>query len=161
MKGRYREEQYQDHLAIEGAYDLPVLGSDGKMSVEKVPLRNAMNEVLRDNYVGDCEFVAGRWNRVLEKANRPERLKLPNRRFRRAVGIYAGGHYDTDGNPVSAEEFARIEATSLPTKEDFAYVQSLMHPVTEVGKIASWIAPPAKGIDDHPFAWEYVRNPRA
>ena len=34
-----------------------------------------------------------------------------------------------------------------------------MHPVLEVGKIASYIAPPAKGIDDHPFAWEYVKPP--
>src|SRR5207244_705888 len=95
VKGRYREEeQFQDHVALEGEYDLPVLSSDGKMSVEKVPLRNAMNELLRDNYVGDCEFVATRWNRVLEKASRPERLKLPSRRFRRSVGIYADGCYD-------------------------------------------------------------------
>jgi benzoyl-CoA 2,3-dioxygenase component B len=161
MKGRYREEQYPDHLALEGHYDLPVLGPDGRMTSERVALRNAMNEVLRDNYVGDCEFVAQRWNRVLEKAGRPERLKLPSRRFRRSVGIYADGSYDLDGNPITAEEFESHRHEWLPSKEDFAFVLGLMHPVTEPGKIASYIAPPAKGIADHPWEWEYVRPPKA
>ncbi len=160
LKGRYKEETYADHLALEGLYELPVRAADGRhMTKELVPLRNAMNEVLRDSYVGDCEFVAERWNRVLEKAKRPERLKLPSRRFRRAVGIYAEGCYDLEGNPISAEEFEAKKAQWLPSEADLAYVRSLMHPVEEVGKIASWIAPPAKGIDNHPFEWEYVRPP--
>jgi benzoyl-CoA 2,3-dioxygenase component B len=32
-----------------------------------------------------------------------------------------------------------------------------MHPVTEPGKIANWIAPPAQGIKGLPFEFEYVR----
>src|SRR5215468_9704817 len=32
-----------------------------------------------------------------------------------------------------------------------AYVQSLMHAVTEPGKFASWIAPPARGINGQPI----------
>jgi benzoyl-CoA 2,3-dioxygenase component B len=161
MKGRYREEQYADHLALEAHYDLPVLGPDGRMTAERVALRNAMNEVLRDNYVGDCEFVAQRWNRVLEKAGRPERLKLPSRRFRRAVGIYADASFDLDGNPITAEEFEARRHEWLPSKEDFAFVLSLMHPVTQPGRLASYISPPAKGIADHPWEWEYVRPPKA
>ena len=160
LKGRYREEQYADHVAIEGTYALPVPSATG-VTTEEVPLRNAMNEVLRDNYVGDCEFVAGRWNRVLEKAGRPERLALPSRRFRRSVGVYAGDAYDPEGNPISAEAFERGKAQWLPSPEDLAYVRSLMHPVLEAGKIASWIAPPSKGVDNHPFDWEYVRPPAA
>jgi len=45
----------------------------------------------------------------------------------------------------------------LPTDEDRAYVKSLMVPVTEPGKFAAWIAPPAKGIDGKPVEFEYVR----
>jgi len=161
VKGRYQEERQTDHVALDGTYDLPVLGPDGRMVTEKVPLRNAMNELLRDNYASDCEFVAQRWNRVLEKANRPERLRLPSRRFRRAVGIYADGSYDVDGNPINAETFEAHRKEWLPSPEDLAYVRGLMHPVLEVGKIASYISPPAKGIDDHPFAWEYVKPPIA
>jgi benzoyl-CoA 2,3-dioxygenase component B len=160
LKGRYREEQYADHVALEGTYALPVLGPDGRLSTEQVPLRNAMNEVLRDNYVGDCEFVCQRWNRVLEKANRPERLTLPSRRFRRAVGIYAGASYDPAGEPISPAEFEAHRAEWLPSEADLAFVRGLMHPVLEPGKIASYIAPPAKGIDNHPFEWEYVRPPK-
>jgi benzoyl-CoA 2,3-epoxidase subunit B len=159
LKGRYREEAQADHVALEGEYDLPVRGPSGTMTIEKVPLRNAMNEILRDNYVGDCEFVAGRWNRVLEKAGRPERLTLPSRRFRRAQGVYADGSFDLTGNPISPEAFEASSRSWLPTPEDLVFVRSLMHPVVEVGKIASWIAPPNKGIDDHPFEWEYVRPP--
>jgi benzoyl-CoA 2,3-dioxygenase component B len=32
-----------------------------------------------------------------------------------------------------------------------------MRPVYEPGKIAGWIAPPSKGINDKPFEYEYVR----
>ena len=32
-----------------------------------------------------------------------------------------------------------------------------MKPVTEPGKIANWIAPPATGIKGKPFEFEYVR----
>ena len=49
--------------------------------------------------------------------------------------------------------------TWLPTAEDRAYVKSLMHPVTERGKVASWIAPAAKGINGMPLDFEYVKPP--
>jgi len=32
-----------------------------------------------------------------------------------------------------------------------------MRPVYEPGKIANWIAPPSKGINNKPFEFEYVR----
>ena len=37
------------------------------------------------------------------------------------------------------------------------YIKSLMHPVYERGKFASWIAPPGKGINGLPGDFEYVR----
>ena len=40
---------------------------------------------------------------------------------------------------------------------DLAYIQSLMKPVRESGKIAHWIAAPPKGINGQPFQFEYVR----
>ena len=42
--------------------------------------------------------------------------------------------------------------------KDKDFIMSLMYPVLEVGKIANWIAPPAKGIKDKPFEFEYVRR---
>jgi hypothetical protein len=52
LKGRAYEERHQDHKALEGFYDIERF-VDGKLVPEKVPLRNAMNEVLRDEYVKD------------------------------------------------------------------------------------------------------------
>ena len=45
----------------------------------------------------------------------------------------------------------------LPSEADAAYVGSLMQPVTERGKFANWIAPPARGINGQPTDFEYVR----
>jgi len=156
LKGRYKEEGYEDHVALEGIYPMEV-PSGGGLTTEEVPLRNAMNEILRDGYTGDCEFVVGRWNRVLEKAGRPERMYLPHRRFNREIGIYAGGHYDPQGNPISAEAWAARRSEWLPSEQDLAFVKSLMKPCLGHGEIASWIAPPRKGINGNPFEWEYVR----
>lgn len=156
LKGRYKEEKYADHVALEGIYQLPT-PQNGGMTVEEVPLRNAMNELLRDGYVGDCEFVCDRWNRVLEKAGRDERVYLPNRRFNREIGIYTNVHFDTDGNRITDEEWAQKKDVWLPSESDKQYVMSLMVPCLEVGKIASWIAPPRTGINKNPFEWEYVR----
>jgi benzoyl-CoA 2,3-dioxygenase component B len=44
----------------------------------------------------------------------------------------------------------------LPSTDDKAHVISLMQPVYEVGKIASWVAPPKNGINGQPFEFEYV-----
>jgi len=157
LKGRHKEEtRFEDHVALDGAYDLPV-ATDTGITNEEVPLRNAMNEVLRDDYVDDCMFVVQRWNRILEKANRPERFTLPSRRFHRQVGIYAGRHFDPEGNPISDEAWNAQAETWLPTREDLDFVKGLMTPVLGLGQVASWIAPPAKGINGNPFEWDYVR----
>ncbi len=161
LKGRYKESKYEDHKALEGAYEMQVPTKNGgtkvSLTTEQVPLRNAMNEVLRDGYIGDCVFVVGRWNRILEKEKIDFRFELPHRRFHRNMGIYSAGHFDPKGEPVTEDEFNKNRDAWLPGSSDQAYVKSLMTPVFEVGKIASWIAPPRKGINGNEFAWEYVR----
>jgi benzoyl-CoA 2,3-epoxidase subunit B len=157
LKGRYKEAQYEDHLALNGSYKMSVI-EDGKVIEKEIPLRTAMNEVLRDNYIEDCQRAVDKWNRTLERAGHSERFRLPNRRFHRQQGIYAGYHFDIDGNMISAEEFARKKNDWLPNESDIEYVESLMNPVHEPGKIAGWIAPPARGINGQPFEFEYVRS---
>jgi benzoyl-CoA 2,3-dioxygenase component B len=156
LKGRYKEAQYQDHLALEGSYPMKVVDS-GALVDKDVPLRTAMNEVLRDNYVEDCQRAVDKWNRTLEKAGVEGRLALPSRRFHRNQGIFAGLHFDPAGELLSAAEWAQRRDGWLPSAADEAYVDSLMKPVTERGKIAGWIAPPSKGINGQTFDFEYVR----
>ena len=128
-----------------------------KLKDSEVPLRNALNEVLRTEYVKDCEKGLARWNKSLADEGRSERLFLPNNRFHRHVGEYAGQNFDLEGNLISQDEFERRKGEWLPSVDDREYVRSLMHPVTEPGKIANWIAPPATGIKGKPFEFEYVR----
>ena len=99
-----------------------------------------------------------RWNKVLEKAGRDERLTLPSRRFNRQIGIYSKNRFDPAGNLVSEAEWAAKHESWVPSSDDKAFITHLQYPVTEPGKIANWIAPPAKGIKDKPFEFEYVRR---
>jgi benzoyl-CoA 2,3-epoxidase subunit B len=157
LKGRYKEqEQYEDHLATDQTFSMDVI-DDGQIKSREVPLRNALNEILRNEYVKDCEKGLARWNKILKDEGVAERLSLPSTKFHRHVGEYAGHYFDLKGNPISREAFEQKRSEWLPTMEDREYVRSLMKPVFEVGKIANWIAPPAAGIKGKPFEFEYVK----
>src|SRR5579883_1421114 len=157
LKGRYREADYDDHLALDGAYRLALV-EEGRLVEREVPLRNAMNEVLRDAYVKDCQRGVDHWNRTLAQHGiKCLNLRLPNRRFNRHMGTYAALRFDPEGRPLTEDEWQRRWSEWLPTPADDAFVRSLMRPVYERGKMASWIAPPARGINGKPVDFEYVR----
>jgi benzoyl-CoA 2,3-dioxygenase component B len=156
LKGRYKEAQYEDHRALDGSYRMAVIEGE-KMLEKDVALRTAMNEVLRDNYVEDCQRAVDKWNRTLERAGQSERLRLPHRRFHRHQGIYAELPFDVDGNLLGRDAYEARKHEWLPNEADYAYIDGLMKPVTERGKIASWLTPPSKGINGQPFDFEYVR----
>ncbi|HEY8379489.1 MAG TPA: benzoyl-CoA 2,3-epoxidase subunit BoxB [Nannocystis sp.] len=157
LKGRYREAtRYQDHLALEGSYPLTVV-EDGRLVTREVPLRSAMNEVLRDDYIADCERAVRRWNEILAEAGSEHRLRLPHRRFHRRQGVYAGHFFDPDGELVDAETFARRRDEWLLSPADNDYLRSIMVPVRQPGKFAHWIAPPRRGIGGQELDFAYVR----
>jgi benzoyl-CoA 2,3-dioxygenase component B len=157
VKGRYRESRYEEHSCLHAHYDMDVI-ENGAVVRKQVPLRMALNEVLRGDYAEDCQRAVNKWNRTLEQAGLETRLALPSRRFHRQIGEYAECHTDPDGNVIDADTWARRQAEWLPTEADKGYLQSLMQPVCEPGKIASWIAPPSKGINGQSFDFEYVRR---
>ncbi len=156
LKGRWKEDKYEDHRALEGHKTIAQRDGDRLVDTD-VPLRNAMNEVLRGEYIDDCEKVVDKWNRALEKVGASERITLPSSRFHRHQGIYAGLAFDLAGNPISEADFEARRGDWLPTDEDRAYVTSLMVPVYEPGKMANWIAAPARGINGQDVEYEYVR----
>jgi benzoyl-CoA 2,3-dioxygenase component B len=157
LKGRNREESYEEHKALDGVYKMTVPKGHGLVE-EDVPLRNAMNEILRDDYRADCQRGTDRWNKILEGAGLSDRLSMPNRRFHRQIGIYSGLYFTPEGNPITEDEWNRKRNEWLPSKEDQAYLKTLMYSVDEPGQIANWIAPPKHGIKGHPFDFEYVRK---
>ena len=156
LKGRYREDKYEEHRALAESYRLPVV-ENGRLTERDVPLRNAMNEVLRDAYVNDCERALRKWNRTLEEAGSPTRLSLPSRRFHRHQGIYADHAFDPQGNLISRDQLEQNRQKWLLTRADNDYLLSIMKPCYERGKFANWIAPPSRGIEGQPVEFEYVK----
>jgi benzoyl-CoA 2,3-dioxygenase component B len=157
IKGRPDEKKYDDHVVRDATFALDVPDLAGGVRVESVPLRNAMNEVVRNSYVEDCLRGLARWNRLIEAAGHAFRFALPNTRFRRTVGNWAGVPTDLQGRPIPQAEYDACIASWLPGDDDRAFIASLMHRVIEPGKMAAWIAPPEKGIKDRPLDYEYVR----
>jgi benzoyl-CoA 2,3-dioxygenase component B len=152
IKGRPDEAQYPDHVCAEATYQL-----ETPSGAETVSLRNAMNEVMRSAYVKDCEIGVKRWNLAIQRAGHDFRLALPSQRFRRSIGSWAGVPVDPQGRRVPREEYDRRVHEWLPTEADRAFVRSLMQRVVEPGKMAAWIAPPDRGINNLPVDYEYVR----
>ncbi len=158
IKGRADEESYPEHRALEGTYPVEMV-KGGAQSRQDVPLRNAMNEVLRDAYVADCQRGVDRWNRAIEAQGIPFRLALPHRRFHRHIGVHAGLPFDPKGNTVSEQEWAARRDEWLPGEADRAFVASLMQkPVFERSQMANWISPPRQGVKGRPVDFEYVRH---
>src|SRR5512132_1201172 len=61
LKGRFQEQRkYDEHVAANDMYTLMAV-ADGKLQPREVPLRNALNEVLRQEYVKDSERALARW----------------------------------------------------------------------------------------------------
>jgi benzoyl-CoA 2,3-dioxygenase component B len=151
LKGRPDEATYTDHVLRDVSMKLTT--PEGE---QDVPMLNALNEVMRESYLKDCEIGMRRWNRAIERAGHEFRLTLPNVRFRRSIGAWAGLPVDTKGNLIAKDEYERRRNEWVPSDEDRAYVKSLMQKVVVPGKMAAWIAPPERGINNLPVDYEYV-----
>ena len=152
LKGRPDESQYEDHVLREAT--LSMLTPEGAQSV---PMLNALNEVMRESYLKDCEIGLKRWNRQIERAGFSLRLALPSSRFRRTIGAWAGQPVDPKGNMLSKEQYEKDLPSWIPSESDRAFVHSLMQRVIEPGKMAGWIAPPERGVNNLPVEYEYVK----
>jgi len=159
LKGRFRERTYPDHRALDREYPL-LLVENGALVEKCVPLRNAMNEVLRDVYIRDCERVVARWTAVLAQEEIPFRLPLPSRRFHRHQGLYAGHRFDPHGNLVSEATWQAHVHAWLLGPDDNAYLRSIMRPHYAPGEFARWIAPPRKGVGGRAVDFPYVKIDR-
>jgi benzoyl-CoA 2,3-dioxygenase component B len=157
LKGRYEEgKRTDDHILKNDTYRILEV-KDGQVREVEVPMLNALNEVLRDDYIRDSMAGVGRWNKVLEKAGINFRLEVPHKAFNRKIGTLSGVKVSPDGQVISEDQWKANVDKWLPTPEDRAFVASLMGRVVEPGKFANWIAPPVMGINRQPIDFEYVR----
>jgi benzoyl-CoA 2,3-dioxygenase component B len=157
LKGRFEEtKKKDDHRLKDGTYTVATLAGDKIVTREEGALVS-LNERLRDDYIADCQRGLNRWNEIIKSHGIDFTLTLPHRGFRRAIGAFAEVKVSPDGRVVGEAEWDARHRDWLPTDEDQAYVGSLMQPVTERGKVANWIAPPARGINSQAADFEYVR----
>jgi benzoyl-CoA 2,3-dioxygenase component B len=157
LKGRFKEEKYTEHKLVESHFAMDVL-EGGKVVHKDVAMRNALNEVLRTEYIKDCARGVERWNKTIKDEGIDFELKLPSNKFHRQIGIWTSVPFSPDGEMLTPEQWEANCSKWLPSTDDEIFVKSLMHPVYEPGKMASWIAPPSKGINNLPGDFEYVRK---
>ena len=66
LKGRPDEFRYKNHKEENTFYEIENF-IDNKIILDKIPTRNAMNEITRFAYVDDCNIGLKRWNRLITK----------------------------------------------------------------------------------------------
>jgi benzoyl-CoA 2,3-dioxygenase component B len=157
LKGRFRETGHSDdHILTEQTYPV-LLAEGGRLLETEQPALLAINEMLRDEYIRDSARGVARWNKIIRDAGIDFQLRLPHRGFNRRIGEFAGTSISPEGEIMSEETWRTLEPSWLPTPTDRELVKSLMRPAFQPGEFASWIAPPARGINHQALDFEYVR----
>jgi benzoyl-CoA 2,3-dioxygenase component B len=157
LKGRYEEGKRGDDHILKGQTYRVLEVQNGQLVEKEVPMLNALNEVLRDDFIKDSVAGVNRWNKVIDKAGIPTRLVVPHKAFNRQIGALAGVKVAPDGRVVNAQEWQTRKDEWLASDDDRAFVASLMGRVVDPGQFAHWIAPPAMGVNKQPVDFEYVR----
>ena len=157
LKGRFQENRLQDdHQLKSDVY--PVLKLiNGEIKRVDEPALTALNMQLRDDYTNDCNKGVARWNKIIEATGIKFELKLPHVAFHRHIGEFRDVVATPAGDLMDKAAWEKGKDAWLPSSSDGDFIESLMQPVIERGKFASWIAPPKVGIDNKPGDFEYVK----
>jgi len=116
IKGRFEEGKRVDDHLLKGQTYRVLEAQNGQLVEKEVPMLNALNEVLRDDFIKDSVAGVGRWNKVLEKAGLPHRLTVPHKAFHRNIGALAGVKVSPDGRVVGEAEWAAHADQWLPSR---------------------------------------------
>jgi len=157
LKGRFQEERRDDDHQLKTVTRMVPEVTDAGIGEREVTQLAALNETLRDDYTEDCRKGLDRWNRALRDSGVDVELTLPHIGFNRRVGTFRGHHVSPEGRLVDETTWQANAARWLPTDDDRAHVRSLMVGVTEPGRMAGWVAPPATGIQGQPVDFDYVK----
>jgi benzoyl-CoA 2,3-epoxidase subunit B len=94
--------------------------------------KERLNEASRELYRQEAAKLTDLLNKLIPE-DRPK-LQVPDIRFNRQIGQYAGQHWTVDGRPLAADEYTSYLPTVLPTEEDKELLKSIM-------KEKDWIVP--------------------
>jgi benzoyl-CoA 2,3-dioxygenase component B len=157
LKGRFQENRLQDDHQLKSEV-YPVLKLiNGEVKRVDEPALTALNMRLRDDYTNDCNKGVARWNKIIEATGIKFGLKLPHVAFHRHIGEFRDVLATPAGDLIDKTMWEKNKDAWLPSSSDGDFIESLMQPVVERGKFASWIAPPKVGIDNKPGDFEYVK----
>ncbi|MFZ0351292.1 MAG: benzoyl-CoA 2,3-epoxidase subunit BoxB [Pseudolabrys sp.] len=157
LKGRFQENRLQDDHQLKSEV-YPVLKLiNGEVKRVDEPALTALNMRLRDDYTNDCNKGVARWNKIIEATGIKFELKLPHVAFHRHIGEFRDVVAAPAGDLIDKAVWEKSKDAWLPSSSDGDFIESLMQPVVERGKFASWIAPPKVGIDNKPGDFEYVK----
>ena len=157
LKARFEESNIDDDHVLKDGLEKVTMFENGVIKEVETNALLAVNERLRDDYVTDCQIGVSRWNKTIKRHKINFQLTLPHRGFHRAIGTFAGSSIAPDGAVITKEQWNKQKDKWLPSTGDRDFVISLQRSCIEPGKIASWVAPPGRGIDGHSFDYQYVR----
>ena len=157
VKGRFWETKIKDdHILKNDTY--PIMDFENNKIVKKdASALLSLNMRLRDDYIKDSSVGIKRWNRTINSLNIDFEMKLPFEGFNRKIGSFINANITPEGKVISKENWNKKSDEYLPTKDDNMFIESLMKPVYEIGKFASWISEPDQGIDNKSGDFEYVK----
>ena len=156
LKGRYHETKLADDHVLTDTYMMVPKVEGGQIDTEESAALTAMNLKLREDYAMDSQRGLNRFNKAIAEYGFEIELTLPDPAFNRSIGVFRDIQTSPEGKVISNEEWQARQYEWLPSPDDYAFVQSLMVPVTEPGKMAGWISPPKRGIHGRPIDFEYV-----
>lgn len=105
----------------------------------EAPDREQLNHYARTLFLEEIQRLVDSANRLIPD-DRPK-LYVPDMRFNRKIGQYAGMRFSVDGRALSEEEYARHLREVLPQPEDIAAANALM-------REKDWIAPKKAGPEE-------------
>jgi len=90
-----------------------------------------LNEEARSLYAAEVQEILDGLNQMIPEGQ--SKLSLPDVRFNRKIGEYAGKTFGLDGRSLTDEEYQRHIQVALPTAEDQKMLQSIF-------KAGSWLS---------------------
>ena len=87
------------------------------------PDMNAINDISRNQYHKEVSAIIDSLNKNLKPGQEP--LVMPDMKFNRSVGKYAGQPYSVKGELLSQEEYEKHKKDVVPSEADVQYVINL------------------------------------
>src|SRR5207253_4040027 len=100
LKGRFEETKRNDDHLLKGQTYRLLNVVDGKLVEHEAPMLNALNEVLRDDYINDSIGGVERCSKVIEKPGILFRLKPPHKAAHRKIGTLYDVRISHDGRVI-------------------------------------------------------------